>query len=160
MTAQEQLRKLLHYDPDTGVFTRLVRTSSRVNIGDIAGSKHVEGYWTISVEGRQQLAHRLAFLYMTGELPALVDHINGVRTDNRWANLREASFTANAENRVNRPWGNNPFMGVSWDKTKNKWLCCITVNNKTVNLGRFTDPAEAHQVYLKAKRELHAGCTI
>ena len=97
----ERLREVLAYDPDTGVFTWKARTSpfSRVNVGDVAGNLRRDGYIEICVDGRKHQSHRLAWLYVYGEWPAdQIDHINGIRTDNRIANLREAN---NAENHHN-----------------------------------------------------------
>lgn len=160
MITAEELRELVHYDQDSGVFTRLKRTSNSTNIGDIVGNVNAGGYIEMRVGGKRSYGHRLAFLWMTGEMPKIVDHINGVRTDNRWVNLRAADDTLNAENKRNRPIGSNPLLGVSWHKGARKWTCAIKVRGEYVYLGLFVDPEEAHRAYLKAKRELHAGCTI
>ena len=80
----ERLREVLDYDPDTGVFTRKVRTASSVKVGDVAGSLNGKGYIRIRVDGRLYFAHRLAWLYVHGEWPVdQVDHINGIKNDNR-----------------------------------------------------------------------------
>jgi hypothetical protein len=81
------LRELLSYDPKTGMFTWRIRSARRVHIGDVAGGVNGRGYLTIRVDGRQYLAHRLAFLHMTGSWPKKehIDHINMDRADNRWA---------------------------------------------------------------------------
>ena len=160
MISAEELRELVDYDPDSGVFTRRKRTSSSTRIGDVVGNVNAGGYIEMSVGGKRSYGHRLAFLWMTGEIPPVVDHINGVRSDNRWINLRAADAALNAENRRNRPRGANPLLGVSWHRGAQKWTCCIQVRGTYKYLGLFVDPEEAHQVYLAAKRELHAGCTI
>ena len=80
MITQKRLKELLHYCPDSGVFTRLKSTSNRVKVGDIAGWKGKNGYIGINVGGVKERAHRLAFLYMTGDFPVFqTDHINGIR---------------------------------------------------------------------------------
>ena len=87
-----RLRKMLHYDPETGVFTRLWT-------GNVTGCPDAKGYLRIAADGRSYRAHRLAVLYMTGAWPSeQIDHINQVRTDNRWSNLRPAT---NGENGAN-----------------------------------------------------------
>ena len=87
-----RLRELLQYDPETGVFTRLVKTSNGIKVGDVAGTADARGYILIRVDGWLHLAHRLAWLHMTCEWPkGMIDHINGVRDDNRWSNLRRAA---------------------------------------------------------------------
>jgi hypothetical protein len=95
-----RLRELLHYDPETGAWTRLVSTSNhRARVGDNAGG--VTGtYVKIRVDVRQYPAHRLAWLYMTGAWPKHeIDHINGDRLDNRWCNLRPANDAEQARNK-------------------------------------------------------------
>lgn len=88
---QSQLKELFHYSPGTGQFYRKTSTNSCARIGDKAGSVR-SGYIVIGICGKSYLAHRLAFLYMQGEMPPeQVDHINHIRDDNRWLNLREAS---------------------------------------------------------------------
>lgn len=91
MLTAERLREVLEYDPAIGVFRWLIKPCGQISIGDIAGCRHGEGYVQIRVIGRIYLAHRLAWLYMTGEWPiSLIDHRNLDRSDNRWSNLREA----------------------------------------------------------------------
>jgi hypothetical protein len=91
-----QLLVLFSYDPDTGLFTRLVTTGSRSQAGEIAGSKDSQGYWQISINHRVHRAHRLAWLYMMGEWPdAEIDHRDLNRSNNRWSNLRPATRAQN-----------------------------------------------------------------
>ena len=157
MITQERLKELLHYDPDTGVFT-WARSRPGCRAGAVVGTINAGGYLQIGVAGKLNCGHRLSFLYMTGEIPEVVDHINGVRTDNRWANLRAADYTLNGENRRNRPSGSNPLLGAY--PNGKRYCAKITVKGKVTCLGTYDTAEEAHQVYLNAKRELHAGCTI
>jgi hypothetical protein len=157
-----RLRELLHYDPDTGIFTRKVRTSHRINVGDKAGSLRPDGYLKISLHHKAFLSHRLAWLYMTGEWPEhQIDHINGVRTDNRFVNLRDVTPTHNQQNqRVahvrNKSCG---LLGVTLARN-NKWQAQICVNKRQTFIGLFDTPQEASEAYLTAKRKMHAGCRI
>lgn len=99
---QARLKELLHYDPETGVWTRLVATSNSIRIGDVAGGVN-HGYVRISVDGRKYSAHRLAFLYQTGAWPsAEVDHWNLDKADNSWGNLRGATRSQNIANTSTR----------------------------------------------------------
>jgi len=93
MITQKELKELLHYNPDTGIFTRLIKTASSVQIGDVAGCKHkANGYIIINVLGIPYRAHRLAWLYMTGRWPKhQVDHDDHIRHNNKWSNLFEAT---------------------------------------------------------------------
>lgn len=96
----ERVRELLHYEPATGIFTRRIRTSNRTKVGAIVGADNGKGYLQISVDWRLYSAARLAWLYMTGEWPKEeIDHINRVRSDNRFSNLREATRSSNNCNR-------------------------------------------------------------
>ncbi|MDD3965317.1 MAG: HNH endonuclease signature motif containing protein [Candidatus Moranbacteria bacterium] len=160
---QQRLKELLHYDPETGHFTRVFASSNTVKVGDKAGSLDDLGYIRINVGGFRLRAHQLAVLYQTGSLPLLdVDHIDGDRSNNRWDNLREVSRSVNLQNRreenpLNHTSG---FLGVSWSKVAKKWWVHLRVDGKGRHVGLFTSVDEARAAYLKAKRELHEGCTI
>jgi hypothetical protein len=111
------------------------------------------GYIIIRIDNVLYLAHRLAWLYMTGSWPpAQIDHINRSRADNRWENLRAVSNTENAWNRT-APSNKSGFTGVR--RENNKWLAEIKVNYKPIRLGLFETPEAAHTAYLEAKRKLH-----
>ncbi len=162
MINQEVLKEILNYNPDTGQFTWVKSTSPRALPGCVAGSKHKEGYISITIKNKAYLAHRLAWLYVYGSLPKYqIDHINGDRIDNRIVNLRKSTHHQNQGNQRNPHCGNNSgFMGVSFDKVKNKYVATISINGKNKNLGRYKTPEEAHEVYLEAKRKNHEFCTI
>jgi hypothetical protein len=157
MLTQERLKKLLHYDPDTGFFTWIVDNNNRLKTGDVAGYKDVKGYITITIDGKRYKAHRLAWLYVYASFPlGFLDHKNQNPTDNRIVNLRNATRNENEQN-TSTPQANNKsgFKGVSWHKDNKKWLSQIQINNKKISLGYFDTPEEASKSYLKAKRELH-----
>lgn len=159
MLTQQELKKQLHYDPLTGIFTRLVSTSPNVKIGDVAGQKY-EGYIRIQVLRDRRMAHCLAWLYMTGEWPKdEIDHKNGVRDDNRWDNLRDGNKSLNQQNiRRARVTSTTGKLGVS--RMGRKFQATIRVSGRKMHLGTFTTAEAAHQEYLKAKRQFHEGCTI
>lgn len=159
---QRRMKERLHYDPETGIFTwRLDQPSCGLAAGDVAGSTSiVDGYHRIGVDGdSQRQAHRLAFLYMTGAMPPEgvdVDHMNGVRNDNRWANLRQLSRSENMQN-LQAPHADNKsgFLGVA--PARERFAAYIRANKKNKYLGTFDTPQEAHAAYVAAKRVLHAG---
>ena len=155
-----ELRRLVDYDPETGVF-RWKQQAGRANAGDVAGCLRGDGYINMIVNGRRGLAHRFAWFYVHGQWPAdMIDHRNGQRSDNRIENLREADNTLNSQNmRAAKPSNATGFLGVSRGKD-GLFNAQIGVNGKTHWLGKFATPEEAHETYLKAKRLLHAGCTI
>ena len=161
MIAQEKLKELLHYDPVTGIFTWLSQASNGINIGHVAGRLNVRGCVEIGICGIVHKAHRLAWLYMTGEWPKEhIDHINGVRNDNRWGNLREATRVINSQNRHKAQRNNiTGFLGVS--RSGKGFMARIKPDKKKqIYLGTFPTPLLAYKAYLDAKRKLHDGCTI
>lgn len=96
---QSELKLLLNYCPITGTFTWMKRSNSHVDAGSVAGTLRPDGYINIGVKGKRYQAHRLAFLYMLGEFPSYdVDHINKVKNDNAWINLRPATRSENMQN--------------------------------------------------------------
>jgi hypothetical protein len=150
-----RLRELLNYDPDTGVFTWRIAANRAVPIGRIAGYVSADGYRAIRINGRGYPAHRLAWLYAKGTFPGTaLDHMNGVRDDNRISNLREATAAQNAQNRA-RPQGANPHIGVYWYAQRRKWRALIWVAGRVKHLGLFTTPEAARDAYLQAKESLH-----
>lgn len=151
----ERLKELLDYDPETGVFTRKPGKGVQGG-GGTAGCPHCNGYWMISVEGKAYLAHRLAWLYTSGHWPKdQLDHINGVRDDNRLVNLRESSSAGNGQNHGLSKASTTGVTGVHWDKSRGKWLAHITVGWRTKHLGRFNTLEEAASARVEAKKRLH-----
>jgi hypothetical protein len=144
MITQIQLKELFHYCPEFGLFTRLVRAAKCTQVGDIAGGKNSGGYLDIMIYGRTYKSHRLAFLYMTGEFPPHdVDHINGVRDDNRWENLRAVTKSENSRNMKLRSTNTSGHVGVHWHNQKGKWEANYGINNKRYHLGCFADINDA-----------------
>lgn len=159
LLTQSHLQELLHYNPETGIFTWLV-SRSRTRAGEIADYVNNRGYVRIRICSVEYLAHRLAWLYMTGGWPKdQIDHINGIRNDNRWANLREADRFINQQNqRKPRPNNVTGFLGVSPEG--NRFVAQIGLRGKKYSLGAYHTPEQAHKAYIEAKRRLHEGCTI
>lgn len=160
----DKLRELLHYEPETGVFTRRVKTGGRygADVGSVAGCLSDQGYVLISLMSKQYRAHRLAWLYMTGEWPAgEVDHRDGRRTNNRWSNLRDVPTAINAQNRRGAQSNSRTgLLGASWNARDQRFVARIKVDGQYRSLGGFDTAEQAHAAYLEAKRLHHAGCTI
>ena len=158
MTA-ELLRQRLSYDPQTGVFTWLETHVHR--LGKEAGSTRTGvkakggSYRMINIGGALFRAHRLAWLYMTGEWPTTdVDHINGNRADNRWSNLRLASRAENNANAGLPKNNTSGVKGVSFDpKRKRPWRAMISKDNRSRLLGDFSTKEEAATAYQQAAME-------
>lgn len=158
----DRLRAVVHYDPETGRFTRTVRLAQRHQVGDDACHRMSNGYLRIAIDSKRYLAHRAAWLYVYGEWPNVIDHINGDRTDNRIANLRSGTQAQNAQNRRSAQADNRSsgLLGVTWHSQNRKWCAHVTLNGKKKHVGLFDDPKVAHEAYLKAKRTLHEFCSI
>jgi hypothetical protein len=160
MITASAARESFNYASDIGVLTWRVRPGGRVQIGDEAGSLTADGYLVLQFEGRRYLVHRVIWLWMTGDWPAFeVDHWNGSHADNRWSNLRDVQHKTNTENRQTANSNNSTgFLGVS--RNTRGFVARIRLSGKSRCLGTFETPQAAHDAYLAAKREVHAGCTI
>ena len=156
MLTQQELKKHLHYEPLTGLFTWIKPKKHGTNIGDVVGTKHKDGYLTLELNDKGYLLHRLAFLYMTSDFPAnKVDHINGIRNDNRWKNLRHATNLQNCQNRKTPSNNRSGYIGVYHRPKYDKWQAKIDFNNKRVYLGCYKTAELASEAYKEAKKKLH-----
>jgi hypothetical protein len=158
---REALREILHYDPETGFFTWLVNRKHVPTMGKRAGcTNKTTGYVFLL----NFVAHRLAWIYMTGETPkGQIDHINGARDDNRFCNLRDVSRTINQQNmrRAFKTKRSGLPLGVFFTRRlPNAYMAQIVVRGKQFYIGSFQTPEAAHEAYLAAKRKRHDGCTI
>jgi len=139
--------QVLHYNSETGVFTWVI-PSRGTKAGDVAGCRKNNGYIKICVDQKQYHAHRLAFLYVEGRFPkADIDHVNGDRTDNRWANLRHATRSNNLLNKAKSPRNTSGFKGVSWHKQRQKWAARAQDGEKYRHLGLYDTPEAAAEAY-------------
>ncbi|WP_196487147.1 HNH endonuclease signature motif containing protein [Burkholderia vietnamiensis] len=161
MLTLEQFQELLTYEPDSGIF-RWIVSRGPVHPGHIAGSVFGGGYVYVCINTHRYMAHRLAWLFVNGSWPTcFIDHINGDRADNRIANLRDVSCSVNTQNQK-RPRSDNRsgLLGVSIVASTGKYRAAIKVDGKSIWIGDFNDPYEAHAAYVSEKRKRHVGCTI
>jgi len=143
MTRLEKLEMAIEmgytYDAETGkIYSRFGREVTR---------KHIKGYITITNSKFELLGHQFAFYFMNKEVVEEIDHINGIKDDNRIINLRSVTHQQNMFN--------TKAKGYSWHKASNKWKSQIVLNNKKIHLGLFNTEDEAREAYINAKEKLH-----
>ena len=144
---QEYLKSILEYNPETGLFTWLVNYHSRM-IGKEAGTGS-KGYKYIVINKKKYLAHRLAFLYMLGYIPDKeIDHKDGIKDNNAWLNLREATPRQNMANRVATKRSKTGVKGVSFHEKSG-------VYQVHISLGCYDTLEEAKKVYDETAKKLH-----
>jgi HNH endonuclease/AP2 domain len=153
------LRTCFTYEPETGILRWAERPRSHFPtqkgysvwrsqcFGKPAGSPNSTGHKSVGMDGTSYLVHRIIWFMMTGEQPPVIDHINGDPTDNRWANLREATHKENIRNQ-RRHKGHRGLKGVTIHR--GKIVAQIMVNRKHIYLGRFATVEEAHEAYCRA----------
>jgi hypothetical protein len=148
------LKEILEYNEQTGIFTWKENRGSNKTKGKIADNKNLRGYITIGINGKRYKAHRLAWLYIYGDFPkGQIDHINGVRDDNRIENLRIVTNRQNCQNyKIHRE---GKLVGNSFHKNNKKWQSSIVINGKQKYLGYYETQQEAHEAYLNKLKELN-----
>lgn len=158
---QTEARRIFDYDEVSGVL-RWKRRDDRGHdwnmrfVGEEAGALSKAGYRYINILTKLHLAHRLIWLWMTGDqLPPTIDHINGEKADNRWSNLRAATYAQNGANVGLRSTNKSGVKGVSWDRKKSAWVAMITVNGKQTFLGYFATIPEAATARRVAEDQHH-----
>lgn len=147
----ERLQKVVHYNPDTGLFIRKERGKESKPLG----SNHSKpgGYLKFSIDGVLYFAHRLAWFYVHGDWPkGMIDHKNRNKSDNRICNLRVSDHSKNGHNSNLSIANKTGFTGVTFVSKINKYRSCIVKNRKRIHLGYFDTPEEANDAYLSAKR--------
>lgn len=151
----EEIHRRLDYNPKTGVFTWKEPISNRIKTGMEAGSISREGYWLIGIFGKVYFAHRLAWIYVHGNFPkGQLDHINGVKNDNRICNLRIATNQQNKRNTYVQRNNKLGVKGVSLISQTNRYRAQITANKKTRHIGCFKTLDEAAAAYRQAAMEI------
>lgn len=156
-----ELRRFVSYCCETGLLTRTAPAGNK-KAGTSAARTTPQGYLMCSVLGVVVPAHRVAWALHYGRWPAhQIDHINGVKDDNRIANLRDVTRSVNKQNmRAARRDSRSGLIGALWRGDRRTWQAEIRVAGKQYRLGSFKTAKAAHEAYLAAKRTLHEGCTL
>ncbi len=150
----EYIKEILLYCPLTGFFMWIGKTRGNIKAGTIAGTKDKNGYIQIGINKKIYLAHRLAWLYMKGYFPEHeIDHINRIKDDNRWSNLRHVTRKCNAHN--SNMWNTNTsgITEVYYNKSCNRWQAQIKVQQKLITLGSYKTKFEAAFIRWEAEKK-------
>lgn len=147
MITQAELKRVLKYDPETGNFTWIRKTSNRIKVGDTAGTLALlcrKKYYSICIFGKKYLSHRLAWFYVYNKFPSEeLDHINGDGLDNKISNLRPVNRLENCKNARKSKSNRSGIVGVCWANREKKWRATIGVNYSNVYLGLFNNLFDA-----------------
>ena len=163
----DELKKLLRYEPETGKIFFKKRSvedfeteraykifKTRFEGKQTFNTKHSYGYLVGTIKSKSLRAHIVAFALHYGKWPTKdIDHINGIKTDNRIQNLRESTAQENAKNKFISPRNTSGINGVSWHKNRKKWIAQIKIDGKMKYLGGFDDIMEAAKVRKQADKE-------
>lgn len=153
LPTSKELGRVFLYDPDSG---RLLRYTDQGLV--TAGYRNKDGYIATEFKDRPFRAHRIAWALMTGAWPeAEIDHINGIRHDNRWGNLREATRLQNAANTPCKKSNALKVKGVHYDTARQSYRAQIMVNRKKINLGNFKTVSEAAEAYAAGASRYHGA---
>lgn len=155
----ERLREVIHYDPYSGTFTRIgppqTKRTRPDRIGAKTGARSKPGRATVHVDGHNYLAHRLAWLYMTGAFPPRdIDHRDNDPSNNRWINLRACNASQNLGNSKATKQTVSGCKGVTYCRQTGRWRAKIKWLGKNFHMGRFDSIEEARAAYAAKAREL------
>lgn len=155
MLTQDRLKELLHYNPETGVFTWKICRNQNSKVGSVSGSiSNIDGYRRMHIDTKMYKASRLAFLYMLGYFPEnMVDHIDRVKDNDRWCNLRHVSRQCNARNQSISRANKSGITGVSWHKHHHKWWPQIAINQQKIHLGYYDTKIDAARSRWEAEKK-------
>jgi len=156
MLTQSKLKEILYYNPDIGIFIWKRSFAGPIKAGDPAGFLKPNGYIQIKINQMRYYAHRLAWLYINGNFPEKdMDHINRIRNDNRWKNLRCVSKQCNARNSKMNNRNTSGVTGVIWAKRDLIWRANLYANGKIKNLGSFKKLKDAVKARWSAEKDCH-----
>ena len=143
LPSQDRLKELLDYDPVTGAMVWVNPPGRSDLIGKLCGAKRKGGYLACSVDGNKHFVHRLAYKWMTGKEPQLIDHRNGKTADNSWHNLRSVTPQENNFNSALLSNNKTGVAGVFYHTKQDRYHASVAVNHKSIHLGSFKTVDEA-----------------
>jgi|SRR5579859_3771226 len=159
IVSYDTLHEFFTYDPNTGEIRNKSNRSNRSRAVELSGDFGDRGYQRVGINGKNFYGHRIAWCMMTGEWPdKFIDHIDGVKSNNKWSNLRLATKSQNGANigKYSRNnGGTSKYKGVFRSKGKRLWVASITKNGKITRIGCFHTEEEAHAAYVQKAQEVH-----
>lgn len=154
MITQNKLVELLEYKNGQLFWKVLSNKNGQRGIGARAGTKHNNGYWSITIDKKPYLEHRLVFFLFNGFMPKAIDHINGDKQDNRIENLRQCTFSENGYNTGISKRNKSGIKGVGFHNKANKWRARILHNYKEIHLGLYKTKEEAENAVKIARKSI------
>ena len=150
------IRLLLNYDAETGLLDwkeapKLLGRRHRTG-KQAFNSPTVYGYLQGGVGNGVCHTHRVIWAIVHGYWPKQIDHINGIRTDNRLENLREVDDAENRKNTAIRSDNKSGYHGIRWRADLHKWRAEIRINGKSKHIGVYTSKDDA----IAARRSVEA----
>lgn len=153
MVTQSELKRIFEYID--GQLVWKISPCYKVSAGDIAGNLHPSGYIRIVIKGVTYMAHKLIYLYHTGEHPKYLDHIDRDRSNNNINNLRPCTLGQNQYNSKLKSNNTSGVKNVCWNKSKNRWVARLSVDKQSKHIGTFIDLKEAALAVNKARKLYH-----
>jgi len=147
---ERRLKEVLSYSATTGLFVWNIKKADNITIGEQAGCDGTNGYRTVMIDGKNYQAHHLAWLYIYGEMPTMLDHRDQDKHNNRISNLIKTTKIKNAQNCYLSKVNKTGFTGVFFDKIRKRYQVSIRVNGRNIFLGRFLDLDDAIKARQKA----------
>ena len=126
-----------------------------IKAGSKAGVTHKNGYKSVRVKNVMLKQHRVIYMMFHGSIPKTIDHIDGNPSNNRIENLREATASQNMRNSRKQTRNTSGVKGVSWHRSKNKWIASCGLNGKLIHIGYFEEINDASDAVMKFRKEHH-----
>jgi hypothetical protein len=151
------LNELFEYNPVSGIVIWKTSRCNKIKVGNTVSHRGCGGYIQVRIEGRLWMLHRIIWKIQTGNWPTgFIDHINGIRDDNSWSNLRDVTPFVNGQNRKGPDKDSTTgYLGVCFCKQSKKFKAQMTVNKIRVLNKLFDTPEEASNAYQQAKEKYH-----
>lgn len=152
---QDRLKEQIHYDPDTGHLTWLISKKGVSKGRRVSPTPATDGYMQCVVDSQHYYQHQIIWLWVTGTFPdSCIDHINRIRNDNRWVNLRQATYY---QNQYNKEWSGNACGVKNVCQYGNSYTVSFRdpSTGKIVNFGTYKTLDEAEEIAYWVREELH-----